>query len=214
VKYIGKPDAGLWELRDGWREHSFSNLLCWAGIDRSISIANQGFLAKLEVDMRGERSRAEAAVRRASFNGAVGNGPDDSTADASLLFLPLLRFPDAKLCRETTLQIERELTLVLEGKKHEGYLYRYLRQDDFGRPQSAFLICSYWLVQALVRIGEKERARAMMEKLSFSANSLGLLAEHFEPASLTQLGNFPQAYSHVGQILAAFAVSRPWDEVL
>jgi GH15 family glucan-1,4-alpha-glucosidase len=213
VKNISKPDAGLWELRDGWREHSFSNLLCWAGIDRAISIRNQGFL-KSGIDLEKERSRAEAAVRKATFDGALGNGPEDPSPDASLLFLPLLRFPDKDLCRETVLKIERELALVLDGKRHEGFLYRYLRQDDFGRPQSAFLICSYWLVQALVRVGEKERGRALMERLSLSANSLGLLAEHFEPGTLTQLGNFPQAYSHVGQILAAFAVSRPWDEVL
>jgi GH15 family glucan-1,4-alpha-glucosidase len=213
VKNISKPDAGLWELRDGWREHSFSNLLCWAGIDRAISIRDQGFL-KSDLDLEKERARAEAAVRKATFDGALGNGPDDPSPDASLLILPLLRFPDKELCRETVLKIERELVLVLDGKQHEGFLYRYLRHDDFGRPQSAFLICSYWLVQALVRVGEKERARLLMEKLSRSANSLGLLAEHFEPATLTQLGNFPQAYSHVGQILAAFAVARPWDEVL
>lgn len=217
VKNIAKPDAGLWELRDGWREHSFSNLLCWAGIDRALSIRGRGYLQNISFDMEKERSRAEAAVRNAVFgekSGHLGNGPEDPSPDASLLFLPLLRFPDLELCRDTVLHIERELTFVSNGQRHEGFLYRYLRQDDFGRPESAFLICSFWLVQALVRVGERERAAALMDKLQLSANSLGLLAEHFEPHEGKQLGNFPQAYSHVGQILAAFAVSRPWDEVL
>jgi GH15 family glucan-1,4-alpha-glucosidase len=213
VKNISKPDAGLWELRDGWREHTFSNLLCWAGLDRALKIQDKGFLASA-AGIDKERARAEKAVRRATFEGSLGNGPDDASPDASLLLAPLLRFPDQDLCKSTVLKIERELALVSEGKRQEGFLYRYLRKDDFGRPQSAFLICSYWLVQALVRVGERKRAYELMERLSLSANPLGLLAEHFEPRSNTQLGNFPQAYSHVGQILAAFAVSRPWDEVL
>jgi GH15 family glucan-1,4-alpha-glucosidase len=213
VKNISKPDAGLWELRDGWREHSFSNLLCWAGIDRAISIRGQGFL-KSCADLEKARAAAEASVRNAAFDGAVGNGPEDPTMDASLLFLPLLRFPDKDICRKTVLKIEEDLTFILDGKRHEGFLYRYLRKDDFGRPQSAFLICSYWLVQALARVGEKERARALMDKLSGSANSIGLLGEHFEPGPNKQLGNFPQAYSHTGQILAAFAVAKPWEDVL
>lgn len=210
---VGQPDAGLWELRDGWREHSFSNLLCWAGLDRVITLQGQGHLKNL-TGLEDARARAESAVRAAAVNHVVGNGPDDPTPDASLLFLPLLRFPDGKLCRETVLAIERELAFEAEGERYEGFLYRYLRKDDFGRPASAFLICSFWLVQALVKVGERDRAYALMHRLSSSANHLGLLAEHFEPRERSQRGNFPQAYSHVGQILAAFAVSKPWDEVL
>lgn len=214
VKFIGKPDAGLWELRDGWREHSFSNLMCWAGIDRALAIQKRGYLSTLRYNLEEERSRAEAALRGATSEGFLGNGPNDPTPDASLLFLPLLRFPDHNLCRATVHRLERELVFLHEGQKFDGYMYRYLRLDDFGRPQSAFLICSYWLVQALVRVGEKGRARELMKMLSNAHNSLGLLSEHFEPSRGIQLGNYPQAYSHVGQILAAFAVSKPWEDVL
>lgn len=212
VRNISKPDAGLWEIRDGWQEHSFSNLMCWAGIDRAFAIQKSGYLSGMNLNLEVELKRAEAALRAAGGSGYVGNGPTDSTPDASLLLMPLLRFPDKKLCRDTVLRLEKELTF--QGKDGEGFLYRYLRQDDFGRPASAFLICSYWLVQALVRVGEKERARTLMEKLTVARNELGLLGEHFDPSNRQQLGNFPQAYSHVGQILAAFAVSRPWEEVL
>ncbi|MGE3263582.1 MAG: glycoside hydrolase family 15 protein [Bacteriovoracia bacterium] len=213
VKNISRPDAGLWEIRDGWQEHSFSNLLCWAGIERAFSIQKAGYLAELGLDLKAELARAEAALRKASVDGYVGNGPTDATPDASLLLMPLLRFPDVDLCRETVLRLERELTFQ-DPQTGEGFLYRYIRKDDFGRPASAFLICSYWLVQALVRVGEKERARKLMDKLLVAKNNLGLLAEHFDPSRKQQLGNFPQAYSHVGQILAAFAVSKPWEEVL
>ena len=214
MKFISKPDAGLWELRDGWREHSFTNLLCWAGIDRARAMQRLGYLRGVLPGLEDAHQRAEEAVRNASFDGVLGNGPDDATPDASLLFLPLLRFPDKELNRKTVLQLEKDLTFQDGGASFEGFLYRYRRLDDFGTPKSAFLICSYWLVQALVRVGERDRARALMEKLSASANGVGLLAEHFQPATKEQLGNFPQAYSHTGQILAAFAVSKPWEDVL
>ena len=214
VKFIGSKDAGLWELRDGWREHSFTNLLCWAGIDRAVEMQKLGYLQSAGPGLEEARKKAEAAVRTAAFDGVLGNGPDDSTPDASLLFLPLLRFPDKELCRKTVLALEKGLVFKSDGVEYEGFLYRYKRQDDFGTPRSSFLICSYWLIQALVRVGEKERARTLMDKLSVAGNSLGLLSEHFEPKNREQLGNFPQAYSHTGQILAAFAVSKPWEEVL
>ena len=207
------PDAGLWELRDGWREHSFSNLLCWAGLDRASRIFERGYLQGVGFDLKAARADAESAVRRASQQGVLGNGPGDPSPDASLLFLPLLRFPDRDLCRATVLSLEKELTF-LENGRHEGFLYRYLRLDDFGKPKSAFLICSFWLVQALAKVGERERACRLMQKLLPAANPLGLFSEHFDPHTGTQLGNFPQAYSHVGLILAAFSVSRSWDEVL
>jgi GH15 family glucan-1,4-alpha-glucosidase len=214
MKFISKPDAGLWELRDGWREHSFTNLLCWAGLDRALQMQKLGFLKGKLPGLAEAHKIAEAAVRAAAFDGVLGNGPEDPTPDASLLFLPLLRFPDKELNRKTVLALEKSLTFTDEGKEYPAFIYRYKRLDDFGTPKSAFLICSFWLVQALVRVGEKERAHGLMEKLRVSANSLGLLAEHFEPRSLQQLGNFPQAYSHTGQILAAFAVSKPWEDVL
>jgi GH15 family glucan-1,4-alpha-glucosidase len=210
-RYVGQADAGLWELRDGWREHNFSNLLCWAGLDRAAMMRERGFLAGLELEP--SLKKAEAALRAAAQDGFLGNGPGDPSPDASLLLLPLLRFPDKTLCKTTVLRLEKELTFSESGR-HEGFLYRYQRQDDFGRPKSAFLICSFWLVQALAKVGEKKRAHELMEKIMGAANPLGLFSEHYDPLNRRQLGNFPQAYSHVGMILAAFAVSKPWDEVL
>jgi GH15 family glucan-1,4-alpha-glucosidase len=210
---IAKPDAGLWELRSGWQEHSFSNLMCWAGLDRLQRVCEKGFLKDLDFNLPVAVAAAEAAVRTAVEEGALRNGPKDKSFDSSLLLLPVLRFPDEELNRQTIKRIHSELCLGGEGFL-SSFLYRYLRKDDFGRPKSAFLICSFWLVQALAKTGRLEEARGVMDHVMKATNSLGLLSEHYLPAAGGQNGNFPQAYSHVGQLNAAFAVSPPWSDVL
>ena len=100
------------------------------------------------------------------------------------------------------------------GGEEIGFFYRYLRQDDFGTPQAGFVICSFWVVQALVKLGRLAEAQQVMSRVMTAANSVGLLSEHFLPHARLQLGNFPQAYSHVGLINAAFALSPPWSEML
>lgn len=210
---ISKPDAGLWEIRDGWREHSFSNLMCWAGLDRTRRIQERGYLEHPGFDLQGSLARAEASVRAAFKDGSLRNGPTDDTFDAALLQLASLRFTDRDVAIATVEKIYQDLRLgELPPFKH--FLYRYKRRDDFGNPQSAFLVCSFWLVQALAATGKLEEARKVMESAMGSANSLGLFAEHFLPGERIQTGNFPQAYSHVGQIHGAFAVSPDWAEIL
>jgi GH15 family glucan-1,4-alpha-glucosidase len=210
ARSIGRKDAGLWEFRDGWREHAFSNLMSWAGIERSERIASQGWLRGLNLDLRAERLRAEQAVMRAIKDGSLRNGPEDESFDASLLLAPVLRFPSQPLNRKTV----DDIRAGLELGPGSPFLYRYRRKDDFGTPRSAFLLCSFWLVQALAATGRKEEGRLLLEKIRESSNALGLLSEHYNPHTRTQLGNFPQAYSHVGMIQAAFAVSPPWSDIL
>jgi GH15 family glucan-1,4-alpha-glucosidase len=214
IQNISKPDAGLWEIRNGWQEHSFSNLMCWAGIERIIRIKKNGFLKDLKLDdLIKAKELAENSIRLAIQDEALRNGPKDSTLDASLLLLPILRYPDQKLNKETVRRIAKDLRLG-ETKNLSAFLYRYIRKDDFGSPSSSFLICSFWLVQALVCIGEKEQAVAALNEILGAANSLGLFSEHFVPGEQRQIGNYPQAYSHVGLINAAFAVSPPWSEII
>lgn len=210
AKNISVPDAGLWELRNGWQEHSFSNLMCWAGLDRIQKIQQSGFLKNLDLNLEQETQRAKLAVQAAVRDGVLRNSPQDDSYDAALLELPLLRFPDPELCFNTVDAIATKLSI--EG--NPSFLYRYLRKDDFGHPQSAFVICSFWLVQALAQVGRREDALKVMKEAIKSSNSLGLIAEHFLPATRKQTGNFPQAYSHVGQINAAFAISPPWRDVI
>lgn len=208
-----KPDAGLWEIRNGWQEHSFSNLMCWAGIDRLEKIRERGFLKTLGFDLHTAKVEAEQAVRSAVFENSIRNGPTDMSFDSSLLQISNLRFPDETLVKETISQIQSNLKLT-GGIESQSFLYRYLRKDDFGQPQSAFLICSFWLIQALARTGDLEKAQEAIKNVMGAANSLGLYSEHFIPGKKMQAGNFPQAYSHVGQINAAFATSPSWDDIL
>ncbi len=213
IKNISQPDAGLWELRNGWQEHSFSNLMCWAGLDRLSRIKERGYLQNFKIDLKKSQRVAEMAIHAAVKEGILRNGPRDDSLDAALLELTTLRFPDFELNKKTILKIREELNLDAV-EKTGSFLYRYKRKDDFGDPQSAFLICSFWLVQSLSRIGALDDAKKVMADAMTAANSLGLFSEHYNPHIKLQSGNFPQAYSHVGQINAAFAVSPKWSEIL
>ncbi len=213
ARSIGQPDAGLWEFRNGWREHSFTNLMCWAGLERLERIKQAGHLSALSLDLAGARIRAAEALLRATHEGAVRNGPTDGSYDAALSQLAILGYPNRQLCEATTLQIARELA-VRPGNVDTGFFYRYVREDDFGKPESAFVICSFWVAQALARLGHIPAAKNILARVLAAGNHVGLLSEHFIPATGTQCGNFPQAYSHVGMINAAFAVSPPWSDVL
>jgi GH15 family glucan-1,4-alpha-glucosidase len=103
--------------------------------------------------------------------------------------------------------IERELS---DGP----FVYRYKAEDDFGAPAHPFLICSFWLIDALAAIGRKERARELFERVLACRNHLGLLSEHLDRTTGELWGNFPQTYSHVGLINGAMRLSRPWDDVV
>lgn len=208
ARTISQPDAGLWEIRNGWQEHTFSNLMCWAGLERIERIQALGYLKGLKLDVRSARERAEKAIQSAVIDGSLRNGPKDPSFEASAALLPALRYPDRDLSTATLDQILK--TLKLE----EGFYYRYTRMDDFGNPDSAFMICSFWVAQSLAQLDRKEEARHIMDRAMRAANEVGLYSEHFLPGESAQRGNFPQAYSHVGLINAAFAVSPPWSDVL
>ena len=213
ARSIGQPDAGLWELRNGWQEHSFTNLMCWAGLERLERIKRAGFLTSLSLDLGAERIRAGEALLRATKAGAIRNGPHDDSYDASLSQMSVLGYPNESLCDATTTHVARELSLQKDGQG-TGFFYRYVRRDDFGRPDGAFVICSFWVAQALARLGRLAQARTILWQVMDGSNSLGLFAEHYVPSTRTQSGNFPQAYSHVGLINAAFAASPSWSDVL
>jgi GH15 family glucan-1,4-alpha-glucosidase len=204
IRTLSQPDAGLWEIRNGWRVHSFSHLMSWAGIEKAKTIQEKGYLKHLDIDLLQAEKRAQGAVESAKIEGSIRNGPGDPSLDSALLLLPILHYPSRELNETTVLKIAEELKFI-EGP--EGFLYRYIRHDDFGSPKSTFVICSFWLVQALARLGRNQDAQRIMKNIMTSSNHLGLFSEHYLPSKKIQSGNFPQAYSHVGQILAASAVS-------
>ena len=209
---ISQPDAGLWEHRQGWKEHTFSNLMCWAGLERLERIKQAGYLRTTELNFTSEKDRAAKAVCAAVVDGALRNSPTDTSLDAALALLPVLRFPDQALALRTITTIRKRLSA--EGHEDGAFFYRYLRTDDFGTPGSAFVVCSFWIAQALAAVGQREDAAQLLRRVLTCSNEVGLLSEHYLPAQRQHYGNFPQAYSHVGVINAAFAVSTPWSEVL
>jgi GH15 family glucan-1,4-alpha-glucosidase len=182
-------------------------------LERIQRVQKNGFLKNLDFDIEQAKQNAEAAVRSAVKNGVLSNGPKDESFDSALLLLSVLRFPDERLALQTMLRIQSDLRFGPDDSS-SSFLYRYKRKDDFGHPKSAFLICSFWLVQALSRAKQYNEAERVFKNTMAAANSLGLLSEHYLPTGKGQIGNFPQAYSHVGQINAAFAVSPPWRDVL
>jgi GH15 family glucan-1,4-alpha-glucosidase len=216
AKRAVEADAGIWEIRDGWRPHAFTALMSWAGLERISRIRRAGFLGELSSELNLDEALTACTnqVRRCiRSDGAVGNGLDDPTSDSSLALMAVLSFPDVELCSRTVRALRKELAMSESGSGG-AFFRRYIRKDDFGTPHSAFLICSYWMVQALARLGQRADAIAILMETLNAANPVGLLSEHYAPDMGTQLGNFPQAYSHVGLINAAFAVSPPWSTVL
>jgi GH15 family glucan-1,4-alpha-glucosidase len=205
------PDAGLWEVRNGWQEHTFANLMSWAGLERIGRIQGYGYLKGLSLDVAAARLKAETAIEQAVRDGSLRNGPKDESYDSALSLLSILRYPRAGLSKATLEQIIKALNV---DPQKPGFFYRYLRRDDFGHPKSAFVVCSFWIAQALALLGQKNEAVAILRQTLSAANALGLYSEHFLPEKNLQLGNFPQAYSHVGLINAAFAVSPSWSEIL
>ena len=110
VLNISVPDAGLWEIREGWCEHSFSNLMCWAGIDRTINMHKKGFLQNIDINFLMEgKIKAQNSIRKATVAGSLRNSPDDPSFDASLLFLPMLRYEDQELCQKSVMAIYENL---------------------------------------------------------------------------------------------------------
>ncbi len=213
ARSISQPDAGLWEVRNGWQEHSFTNLMCWAGLERTSRIQNHNYLKDLSFDVTNARDSALVAIENATQDGSLRNGPADASFDAALSLATILRLPRDQICLATVRDIQKHLALGTT-KSTSSFFYRYVRKDDFGKPGAAFVICSFWVAQALAKLGHRDEARNILEDVVQAANHVGLLSEHYQPLSRTQLGNFPQAYSHVGLINAAFAVSPPWSEVL
>ncbi len=207
-----QPDAGLWEYRGRQRVHTFSSIMCWAGCERLARIAVQ--LGKSDrAAYWGGKARAIHTYiceqgwdeAQQSFTEAVGI-PD---MDASLLTMHDLGFlaADDPRYASTVRSIESKLR---RGK----HMFRYSAADDFGEPENAFNICTFWYIDALAAVGRTAEARELFENMLSCRNHLGLLSEDISPSSNDLWGNFPQTYSMAGIINAAVRLSRNWEEVL
>lgn len=198
------PDAGIWEVRGKRRHFVHSKVLCWVAFDRALKAAREFGLPAPVERWTAARDAIHAEVCDRGFNAARNTfvqSYDCQEVDASLLMIPLMGFlpPDDRRVVGTIEAIERDL-------RTDGLVYRYRWHqtlDGMDHPEGAFLVCSFWLVEALAMIGREKDAEELFERLLGLANDVGLYAEQVDPRSGRHLGNFPQAFSHVGLISAA-----------
>lgn len=207
----GTEDAGIWEFRTKSHAQTFSSLMSWAAADRMALVAG-AHRPSLGAHFTDAAKRLHAEIVKRAWNTTKQSFVayyDGSELDASLLQLVSLRFlpPDDPRLASTIDAVIRELT-------DEGWLLRYRAADDFGVPEVAFTLCTFWLAESLARISRKSEARDIYERARKAMSPLGLLSEDYAVRTGRMWGNFPQAYSHVGLIHAAFACSPSWSEII
>jgi GH15 family glucan-1,4-alpha-glucosidase len=209
IQVHDKPDAGLWELRGSKRVHTFSSIMCWAACDRLSRIAIRLGLGERAAYWSAQAGRIHAAICERAWNAEkkafVASFEGDSL-DASMLLMHDVGFlaADDPRFASTVAAIEREL-------RQGDYIFRYVEKDDFGTPENAFIVCTYWYIYALVALGRGDEARQLFENLLARHNRHGLIAEHVDVHTGEQWGNFVQTYSMVGLINAAIRLSKRWD---
>ncbi|HYU67250.1 MAG TPA: glycoside hydrolase family 15 protein [Jatrophihabitantaceae bacterium] len=206
LKHWREPDAGLWEVRGELKHFTSSKIMCWVAVDRGAKLAayiGQDAMAT-EWQMYADEIKADILAHGVDERGVLTQHYGTKALDASLLLAPLLRFlpPDDPRIRATVLAIADELTV-------DGMVLRYRTDetdDGFSGEEGTFTICSFWLVSALCEIGETVRARELCAKLLSLASPLELYAEEIDPHTGQQLGNFPQAFTHLALINAVLHV--------
>jgi alpha,alpha-trehalase len=206
-----EPDAGIWEMRGKPRHHLSSKVLCWTALDRAVQLAPAlGEHAKADEWTATREEIRDAILERgwSEKRQAYAQSFDSDELDAAQLLMPIFGFLPAtdERMRSTIEAIARELTddgLVLRYRSEEG-----LNADGLTGEEGTFVICSFWLVSCLAQAGEVERAEELFNRLTGYANDLGLLAEEIDTTTGEQLGNFPQAFSHVGLITAAYQIDQ------
>jgi GH15 family glucan-1,4-alpha-glucosidase len=204
-----EPDAGIWEVRGEQAHYVHSKLMAWLALDRALRIAGSHRVRAPRLHRwTNERSALAEQVRARGFDRSVGSyvwAYGSKELDAALLVLPLLEFdePGSDRVRGTVESIRREL-----GDAH-SLVYRYRPGiDGIEGPEGAFVPCSFWLAQALARLGHVDEAAESFEQLLALSNDVGLLPEEIDPSSRAHLGNFPQAFSHATAIQAALAIQE------
>jgi GH15 family glucan-1,4-alpha-glucosidase len=212
AKHWKEPDAGIWERRGEPQQYVHSKLMAWLCLDRALRISStRRTRARRLQRWENERKALADEITQQGFDSSRSTyvrsfGSKDT--DAALLILPILEFEsDPSRLMGTIAAIREELDAG------DGLLYRYIPEsDDLAGREGAFLPCSFWLVQALARSGQKEEAEHLFENLLSMANDVGLYAEEMDPLSKESLGNFPQAFTHATLIQAALSLADGEDE--
>lgn len=196
-----EPDAGMWEARDRHRHYVSSKVMCWVALDRAVEMAEELRAGAKVATWATARDAVRAAVLERGWSEeseAYTGAFDSDQLDASVLLLPLVKFLPA-----TDVRMPSAIDAVEQRLGSNGLVHRW--DSD----PSGFLLCSYWLVECLALAGEHERAEAWFSSMTGHANDLGLLSEVVDGVTGEVLGNYPQAFSHVGLINAAWRLGQP-----
>ncbi|NLU93641.1 glycoside hydrolase family 15 protein [Chitinophaga sp. Ak27] len=208
-KTIDEKDAGIWEFRNMANVHCYTNLFQWAGCaaaeKMARTIGNQALLQRATALK--ERAAAHIESCYDPVRKVYTNAAGSKYLDASTLQLIMMNYldPTSERARDHLAALEREL------KTPEGLFFRYLHSDDFGKPKTTFLVCAFWYVEALACVGRLDEAQREFERLLQYSNHLLLFSEDVEAETGSQWGNFPQAYSHVGLMNAAYRIAMKLD---
>jgi GH15 family glucan-1,4-alpha-glucosidase len=206
---IDEKDAGIWEFRNIANVHCYSNLFQWAGAQAALKMAktigNIDFEKRAQILIDKAAAHIEACYdpERKVYTNAVGS----PHLDASTLQLIMMNYldPASDRAKDHLIALEKEL------KTEDGLFYRYLHADDFGKPKTTFLICAFWYVEALACVGRTDEAIKEFENIIKYCNHLLLFSEDVDAKTGSQWGNFPQAYSHVGLMNAAYRIAIKLD---
>ncbi|MBS1533049.1 MAG: glycoside hydrolase family 15 protein [Bacteroidetes bacterium] len=209
-KTIDEKDAGIWEFRNMANIHCYSNLFQWAGAcaaeKMALTIENKALLRRARSMKRKAAKHIESCYdpKRRVYTNSAGS----PNLDASTLQLIMMNYldPASKRAKDHLAALEKEL------KTSNGLFYRYLYKDDFGKPKTTFLICAFWYVEALATVGRLDDAQKEFENLLQFSNHLLLFSEDVDETDGSQWGNFPQAYSHVGLMNAAYRIAMKLDK--
>lgn len=206
-----KPDAGLWELRTKSHVHTYSAAMCWAACDRLANVAGTLGLADRETFWRDRATAMRTKIEREAWRPETNRmsatfGGDD--LDASIIQLLDLRFLEPSDPR-----FLGTLDAVEKGLRRGSHMLRYAIEDDFGLPETAFNVCTFWLIEALHATGRDEDARELLEEMLSRCTPAGLLSEDIDPETGELWGNYPQTYSLVGMINSAVLLSKSWNMV-
>ncbi len=207
-----EPDEGIWEVRSGRFHHTFSKAMCYVALERLVELHEAGYV-NVDVDRyRDECKQIRTAVEKRGYSEeresyvAVFDG---DTLDASLLLLPLYGYTKA-----TAPRMEATFARIHEELAQDGLLYRYPvgTNDGLSSEEGAFGICSFWDEEMFARLGRLDEARENLDQTLSFANDLGLFAEEIDPDTGAFLGNFPQAFTHIGLINAAITIAKGADD--
>ncbi|HEV7187227.1 MAG TPA: glycoside hydrolase family 15 protein [Blastococcus sp.] len=202
-----EPDHGVWEVRGSTRRFTYSTLMTWVAFERAGQLVRRRGLPAPAAAWREAADRAYRQIQEQDWNPRIGaymQYPGSTTLDAGALMIPLVRFTGAEDPRFLSTLERIEAGLVTDSLVHR---YRTDGSDGFDEPEGTFNLCSFWYVEALTRAGRLDQARHTFEKMLTYANHLGLYSEEIGPSG-EALGNFPQAFTHLGLIRAAVKLDR------